>query len=91
MHEAEDVEIMECARSELRVIISSDTDFGMLLAAQRADAPSVILTRAVSAMPAAQLAQLLLANLDALRPALEAGAVVAVSPCGIRVRRLPLL
>lgn len=87
---AEDVEILEHARADAAVIVSADTDFGTLLAAQRAASPSVILTREVSTLPAAELAVLLLANLESVADALAAGAVVAIGRRGIRVRRLPL-
>ncbi|WP_367186431.1 DUF5615 family PIN-like protein [Sporichthya sp.] len=62
LYEADDVEILEFAARELRIIISSDTDFGSLLAASRSPRPSVVLTRDVSTMPTAELAGLLLAN-----------------------------
>lgn len=52
---ADDIEILEHARADAAVIVSADTDFGTLLGAQRATLPSVILTREVSTMPAAEL------------------------------------
>jgi predicted nuclease of predicted toxin-antitoxin system len=87
---AEDVAILDFARSGKWVVVTSDTDFGTLLAAQRATAPSVILTREVSTLPVDDLARLLIVNLSAFDEALMTGAVVAISPRGIRVRRLPL-
>lgn len=90
MATADDAEILRRARSDEAVIVSADTDFGALLAAERATAPSVVLLREVSTLPAAALADLLLANLEAMAAALDAGAIVAVSRHGIRVRRLPL-
>lgn len=90
MGNATDPEILERARRDDRIIVSADTDFGAHLAADRATAPSVILTRAVSTLPSQDLAQLLLANLDELAEHLTAGAVVAVRRHDMRVRRLPL-
>ena len=87
---AEDAAIMDFARSGEWVIVSSDTDFGTLLAAQRATTPSVILTREVSTLRADDLARLLIVNLPAFDEVLKTGAVVAIGPRGIRVRRLPL-
>ena len=87
---AEDVAILDFARSGEWVIVTSDTDFGTLLAAQRATDPAVILTREVSTLRADDLARLLIVNLSAFDEALKTGAVVAISPRGIRVRRLPL-
>jgi predicted nuclease of predicted toxin-antitoxin system len=91
LEQADDLVILERARSAGWVIVTADTDFGLLLATQRANGPSVILTREVSTLPASDLAALLLANLAAIEPALLSGAVVAVGPRGIRVRALPLM
>lgn len=63
MASADSVDILERARSDAAVIVSSDTDFGTLLAAQRATFPSVILTREVSTLPTVDLAELIIANL----------------------------
>ena len=90
MAEADDIEILEHARRTQAVVVSSDTDFGTLLAFQRAASPSVILTREVSTLAAVDLARLLLLNLDAFSGALEKGAIVAIGQHGIRVRQLPL-
>lgn len=85
-----DDEILEFAAVDGSVIISSDTDFGTLLAFRRARTPSVILTREISTMAVPLLARLLLANLPSIAEALVEGAVVAIGPGGVRVRRLPL-
>jgi predicted nuclease of predicted toxin-antitoxin system len=90
MATAEDVDILERARSDESVVISSDADFGALLAAQRATSPSVILTRTVSRLSGPDLARLILANLDAFVDALQEGVIVAIGTHGIRLRRLPL-
>lgn len=87
---AEDAAILDFARSGDWVVVSSDTDFGTLLAAQRVTTPSVILTREVSTLRTDDLARLLIVNLSAFDEALKTGAVVAISPYGIRIRRLPL-
>ncbi|WP_019877806.1 DUF5615 family PIN-like protein [Sporichthya polymorpha] len=87
---ADDAQILEYAAQERRMIISSDTDFGALLAASRSRGPSVVLTREVSTLPVGELARLLVANLPAVAEDLEAGAIVAVTASAIRVRKLPL-
>lgn len=87
---APDVEILAFARAEGWIIVSSDTDFGTLLAAQRATSPSVILTREVSTLPAKQLADLVITNLPVIADDLAAGAMVAIGKHAIRIRRLPL-
>lgn len=87
---ADDAEILEYAARDHRIVVSSDTDFGALLAASRAPGPSVVLTRELSTLPPDDLARLLAANLPSVAEALEAGAIVALTPSAIRVRRLPL-
>ncbi len=87
---ADDATILAFAARGGFTIVSSDTDFGTLLAAGRLPAPSVILTREVSTMPPTDLGDLLLANLDDIAEALEQGAVVAIGPEVLRLRRLPL-
>lgn len=87
---ADDDVILQRARDDGRIVVSSDTDFGGLLAAQRATAPSVLLTRAIAMLRAPELAALVVSALDTAADALEAGAIVAVGRSDVRVRRLPL-
>lgn len=87
---ASDPEVMERARQEHRVLVSADTDFGTLLAFQRATTPSVILLRVGNGRRAAQIAELMLANLSAVQEDLETGAVVVIDDKRIRVRLLPM-
>lgn len=91
LHDVDDIQVLDFAARERRVIITADTDFGGLLAARRSSSPSVVLTREVSTLDAVELAKLLLANLDAVAETLEAGAIVAFTRSGIRIRKLPLL
>ena len=70
--------------------MSADTDFGTLLAQSGARSPSVLLLRLRSPRRARQLADLLLANLDAVADDLGAGAIVVVEDERVRVRRLPI-
>lgn len=87
---APDAEVLATAREQERVLVSADTDFGALLAASRATAPSVVLVRRVTGRRAEDLAALLIANLTPLVDELTAGAVVAIGDDSVRVRRLPL-
>jgi predicted nuclease of predicted toxin-antitoxin system len=88
---AEDSDVLDQARSEQRVLISGDTDFGALLALARESSPSVILFRQRVRRRAEHQASALLQNLDNVADALVAGAVVIIEDDRIRVRRLPLI
>ena len=59
-----DANVLEVARDQGRVIISADSDFGELLAASNAAAPSVLLMRRQAGRRAHEIAALILANLD---------------------------
>ncbi len=85
-----DARIFARAGDERRILVSADTDFAALLAAQSTVAPSLILFRhGVEHRPARQV-EILLANLDALAEDLAAGALVTIEPTRLRVRRLPI-
>ena len=90
MHAADDSEILQVAVDESRVIVSADTDFGDLLALSNAAGPSVLLLRRQDRRRAAELAALILANLDEVSEDLKIGAIVVLGQQRIRVRRLPI-
>jgi predicted nuclease of predicted toxin-antitoxin system len=90
LQRASDEAVLETAVSEERVLVSGDTDFGMLLARSGATGPSFLLFRQRGERRAAQQAQLMLENLDELQAELEAGSVVVFTDDRARVRRLPL-
>lgn len=89
MSEASDLEILAKAMSEDAILVSADTDFGELLAHSNAVGPSVVLLRRQEGRRAAEVAALLLANIDAVADELHAGAFVVLDQDRVRVRSLP--
>jgi predicted nuclease of predicted toxin-antitoxin system len=86
---APDATVLQRAREHDQVLISADTDFGTLLATTGADKPSVILVRRSGARRAAELATLLLSNLDAITDDLKSGPLV-ITDTDLPVRTLPI-
>lgn len=80
---------MSVARSDRRVLLSADTDFGELLARSGDSMPSVILLRRQSHTATDQVGVVLAALID-VSSDVEAGAIVVVEDNRIRVRRLPI-
>jgi predicted nuclease of predicted toxin-antitoxin system len=87
---ATDLALIRDAREDGRVVVSADTDFGMLLARSRGRRPSFVLLRhGVERRPDLQV-RLLAEVLPQVEEALLNGAIVTVEPLRFRVRRLPM-
>jgi len=71
------------------VVFTHDLDFGMLLAAQKANGPSVIQVRSQDVLPSA-IGEAVLRAIRAAQPHLEKGALVTVDAIRQRMRLLPL-
>ena len=90
LQRAQDEEIYSLAENESRVLISSDTDFGTLLALSRQNKPSIILFRRASdRRPEKQIA-LLLSNLPIIQEALDQGSIVVLEQSRLRIHTLPI-
>ncbi len=89
MERAEDVRILEVARSESRVCFTLDHDFHSHLAATKNGRPSVVLLRVQSLDGRAQ-ADFIRSVYLCCEEALSESAAVSANGKTIRVRRLPL-
>ena len=90
LHAAEDPVILERAGSENRILISADSDFGMLLATSRRMKPSFVLFREPDVIRAVDYATAILLNLSAIETELLTGCVATFRHGRVRVRSLPL-
>ncbi len=90
MHSAPDEEIVARALQEERVVVSADTDFGVILATQGASHPSFVLFRDPNLLLAQDYANILIPALSTLAPELAAGCIAVFRNGRLRVRKLPL-
>ncbi|WP_419853658.1 DUF5615 family PIN-like protein [Candidatus Poriferisodalis sp.] len=87
---AADEAILEWAAEHGYVVATADSDFGALLFRSRSASPSVVHLRGVSHRPPEAQAALLVAGLPTVAGALNAGAIVSLSPTSVRARDLPI-
>ena len=86
---AEDTEIMEWARINKHIVFTHDLDFGSLLYATGAKAPSVIQLRVENILPSS-VGNELLETLKIATEELNNGALIIIDPRRQRMRILPL-
>ncbi len=86
---APDHEIMGFAKANGYVIFTHDLDFATILAATKADCPSVIQIRTQDVVPAS-LGSLVISALNQFQRDLEEGALITVDQKKLRARILPL-
>ncbi|MGD0499381.1 MAG: DUF5615 family PIN-like protein [Bryobacteraceae bacterium] len=84
-----DEEILARALDEDRIVVSADSDFSAILAAQEAERPSFILFWEPNLLVARDYIDMLLPVLPALEPELLAGCVAVFRKSRLRVRKLP--
>jgi predicted nuclease of predicted toxin-antitoxin system len=89
MHAAKDEENLARALDEDRIVVSADSDFSAILAAQEAERPSFILFRETNLLVARDYIDMLLPALPMLQPELLAGCVAVFRNSRLRVRKLP--
>ena len=89
MAAATDKAILEMARQQQAVLVTSDADFHALLAISGALEPSVVRVR-VEGLKGEAMASVLVQVMTAASVELKAGAVVSVTKSRIRVRSLPI-
>jgi len=89
---APDRSILDYAAANAFVIVSSDSDFGELLATTPgAIRLSVVLLRSADRLTSDEQAALLAGNLPAIADILEAGAMVTIARGRMRIRSLPIV
>lgn len=88
---ATDEAVLDRARSDGRVVVSADSDFGTILAATRARTPSVLYVRGTSGRRVESILARISAALPQVEAALLDGSLVVVEPSILRIRALPIL
>jgi predicted nuclease of predicted toxin-antitoxin system len=83
--------IFQRATQEQRIIVTADTDFGLLLARKRTRKPSVVLFHHSFSHRPTDQGRSLLENLPELSSALEQGSLVVIESRRIRIRSLPII
>ena len=82
--------IMEWAAAHGHWVLTHDLDFGAILAATSARAPSVLQLRARDNLPIPRLVALVVAGIRKHSAQLQTGALVSIDEATARVRLLPL-
>ena len=86
---ARDKEILSWAKSHGYVIFTHDLDFGAILAATKANAPSVFQVRTQDVTPQS-ISSLVLSALNQFQALLDKGALISIDKDRLRARLLPL-
>jgi predicted nuclease of predicted toxin-antitoxin system len=87
---ASDKTIMAYAKARGYVVFTHDLDFGAILAATRAEAPSIVQVRTQDIDPSS-LAKTVVSLLHECREHLERGALISLDESAQRIRILPIV
>lgn len=85
----EDEKIFEWARVNNHIVFTNDLDFGAILAATNANAPSVLQVRTQDLLPET-IGERVLKTLETLQAEIEKGVLIILDTNKMRVRMLPL-
>lgn len=91
IHKADDEVLFDRAAQEVRVLVSADTDFAIILATRQAAKPSLVLFRRDSHRRPDAQASLLLANLPTISDLLNHGGIIVFEENRLLSRAVPLL
>lgn len=89
MQTAKDVDVLNHAAHEGRILNTADKDVGDILALQGRSGPSVVVFRTQEVNPTVQLSRIV-QILSEISAELELGAVVVIDKTRIRIRSLPI-
>lgn len=89
LSKAKDLELIEYAKENGKVIVTLDSDFHAYLAVNNEEAPSVIRIRR-EGLKALEMAKLIISIWPRIDLAIQRGAMVTVTEESIRVRTLPI-
>lgn len=88
--DADDVTIAQRASTDARIMVTSDSDFGAILARTGGSSPSVVLLRHLNDATPQRQAEIVLTALTSTADELAAGCIVTISKDRLRVRSLPI-
>jgi predicted nuclease of predicted toxin-antitoxin system len=90
LQRASDPIIFACAAKEHRILVTADTDFGLLLARAGTKEPSVVLFHHSFSHRPSEQGTILLETLPQLSSSLEQGSIAVLESHRIRIRTLPI-
>ena len=91
LQHADDRKIFDYALDNNRIIISADTDFGLLLSQHNKKEPSIIIFRKGAERNPFKQGELIVLNLsENVKNALDSGSIVIIEQDKLRIKPLPL-